>query len=73
MTEFYREHLARHSAPVLRALAFRFLCERKAIHLGDDELIVGERGPRPKAVPSIPARRLRTPYPRIASPRTSGK
>ena len=54
MTEFYREHLGRHSAPVLRALAFRFLCERKAIHLGDDELIVGERGPRPKAVPTFP-------------------
>jgi pyruvate formate-lyase/glycerol dehydratase family glycyl radical enzyme len=54
MTEFYREHLGRHSAPVLRALAFRFLCERKAIHIGDGELIVGERGPRPKAVPTFP-------------------
>ena len=54
MTEFYREHLGRHSAPVLRALAFRHLCERKTIAIGPDELIVGERGPAPKATPLYP-------------------
>ena len=54
MTEFYRENLGRWSAPVLRARAFRFLCERKAIWIGEGELIVGERGPRPKAVPTFP-------------------
>ena len=54
MTEFYREHLGRHSAPVLRALAFRNLCERKTITIEPDELIVGERGPAPKATPLYP-------------------
>jgi len=38
----------------MRARSFYHLCERKAIYLGDDELIVGERGPRPKAVPTYP-------------------
>ena len=40
--------------PVMRALAFQYLCEHKTIYLGDDELIVGERGPEPKAVPTYP-------------------
>ena len=30
------------------------LCRQKTIYLGPDELIVGERGPRPKAVPTFP-------------------
>ncbi|OYW05776.1 MAG: formate C-acetyltransferase/glycerol dehydratase family glycyl radical enzyme, partial [Acidobacteria bacterium 37-71-11] len=54
MTEFYRDNLGRWSPPVLRARAFRHLCERKTIWIGDGELIVGERGPRPKAVPTYP-------------------
>ncbi len=54
MTEFYREHAGRHAPPILRALAFQHLCEQKTIWLGDDELIVGERGPEPKAVPTFP-------------------
>jgi formate C-acetyltransferase len=54
LTEFYRDNLGRFSVPVLRAKAFAHLCERKTIWIGDDELIVGERGPRPKAVPTYP-------------------
>jgi len=54
MTEFYRENLGRWSAPVLRARAFLHLCERKRLWIGDCELIVGERGPEPKAVPTFP-------------------
>lgn len=54
ITEFYREHLGRYPASVLRALAFKYLCERKKIHIGKHELIVGERGPEPKAVPTYP-------------------
>jgi formate C-acetyltransferase len=54
LTGFYREHLGRHSTPVLRALAFMHLCEHKTIYLGEGELVVGERGPRPKAVPTFP-------------------
>ncbi len=53
-TAFYRENSGKHSLPVLRAMVFRDLCEKKAIWLGDGELIVGERGPRPKCVPTFP-------------------
>ena len=54
LTEFYREHEGRHPVPVLRALAFRHLCEHKTIWIGEGELIVGERGPEPLAVPTFP-------------------
>ncbi len=54
MTRFYRDNLGRWSAPVLRARAFRFLCEAKTLWIGEGELIVGERGPRPKSVPTYP-------------------
>ncbi len=53
LTEFYRCAPAA-SVPVTRALAFRHLLERKAIWIGDGELIVGERGPAPKATPTYP-------------------
>ena len=53
-TDFYREHYGKHSIPVLRALCFKHLCAQKTIYIGDDELIVGERGPSPKAVPTFP-------------------
>jgi pyruvate formate-lyase/glycerol dehydratase family glycyl radical enzyme len=54
VTEFYRENYGKYSVPVLRALNFKNLCEKKTIYIGDDELIVGERGPYPKAVPTFP-------------------
>ena len=54
VTAFYRENAGRFSTPVLRALNFKNLCEKKTIHIGDGELIVGERGPRPKAVSTFP-------------------
>jgi pyruvate formate-lyase/glycerol dehydratase family glycyl radical enzyme len=54
MTAFYREHLGKHPVPVLRALAFLDLCRKKTVWIGAGELIVGERGPRPKAVPTYP-------------------
>jgi formate C-acetyltransferase len=53
-TEFYQEWQGKVSVSVLRAMNFRNLCERKTIYIGPDELIVGERGPRPKAVSSFP-------------------
>jgi formate C-acetyltransferase len=53
-TEFYKEWQGRVSTPVLRAMNFRKLCEKKAIYIGDGELIVGERGPVPKAVSTFP-------------------
>ena len=54
LTDFYQEHLGRHSVPVLRAMSFHHLCREKTLFLGEEELIVGERGPRPKAVPTYP-------------------
>ncbi|MCR4401553.1 MAG: glycyl radical protein [Firmicutes bacterium] len=53
VTEFY-ERDRTVSAPIRRALAFRHLLERKAIRINDGELIVGERGPEPKATPTYP-------------------
>lgn len=53
-TAFYKEYYGKHSIPVLRALTFLDHCQKKTIYLGDGELIVGERGPKPKAVPTFP-------------------
>jgi trans-4-hydroxy-L-proline dehydratase len=38
----------------MRALNFLEICKQKTIYIGDDELIVGERGPVPKSVPTFP-------------------
>jgi len=53
-TEFHEEWLGRVSTPLLRAMNFRYLCQKKTIWIGEGELIVGERGPRPRAVSSFP-------------------
>jgi len=53
MTEFY-ERSSESSAPIRRALAFKHLMENKAIYIGNEELIVGERGPAPKATSTYP-------------------
>lgn len=54
VTEFYKENYGKYSVPVLRALNFKNLCAQKTIYIGDDELIVGERGPFPKSVCTFP-------------------
>ena len=54
VTEFCKENYGKYSVPVLRALNFRNLCEQKTIYIGNDELIVGERGPFPKSVSTFP-------------------
>jgi formate C-acetyltransferase len=53
-TAFYRENYAKYSIPMLRALNFLDHCQKKTLYIGADELIVGERGPAPKAVPTFP-------------------
>ena len=53
-TEFYKKNDGRYSIPVMRAKNFYNLCAKKKIYIGDNELIVGERGPKPKAVPTFP-------------------
>jgi len=55
LTAFYRQNAGRMmSAPVRRALAFQYLLEHKTVYIGAGELIVGEKGPAPKAVPTYP-------------------
>ena len=54
MTEAYARQTALMSAPMRRALAFKHLMEHKTIYLGPGELIVGEKGPAPKATPTYP-------------------
>jgi len=53
ITEFYRNCRAA-SAPLQRAQALRHLMDNKHIYIGSEELIVGERGPEPKATPTYP-------------------
>ena len=53
-THFYKENFGKYSIPVLRALNFLEIYKQKAIYLGEGELIVGERGPKPKSVPTFP-------------------
>ena len=53
-TEFYKQNYGKYPIPVLRALTFLDHCRKKTIYIGDDELIVGERGPKPKTVPTFP-------------------
>ena len=53
MTAFY-EQAGFDSSPVKRARAFKMIMEQKTICINDGELIVGERGPAPKATPTYP-------------------
>jgi len=53
-TAFYKENFGKMSIPVLRAANFLDHCQKKAIYIGEGELIVGERGPKPKCVPTFP-------------------
>jgi pyruvate formate-lyase/glycerol dehydratase family glycyl radical enzyme len=55
MTAFYQSDVPmRESTPVCRALAFQHLTENKTICINEGELIVGEKGPAPKATPTYP-------------------
>lgn len=53
-TAFYKENYGKMPIAVLRARNFYEICKKKTLYIGDDELIVGERGPLPKAVPTFP-------------------
>ncbi|TKJ35031.1 MAG: formate C-acetyltransferase/glycerol dehydratase family glycyl radical enzyme [Planctomycetes bacterium B3_Pla] len=55
ITEFYRSDAPlSKSVPVCRALSFKHIMEHKTVCINDGELIVGERGPAPKATPTYP-------------------
>lgn len=53
-TAFYKEHYGTMPIAMLRAKNFYEICKKKTLYIGKDELIVGERGPVPKAVPTFP-------------------
>ena len=53
-TAFYKQNYGTMPIAVLRAKNFYEICKKKTIYIGEDELIVGERGPLPKAVPTFP-------------------
>jgi formate C-acetyltransferase len=55
VTRFYKDLSAvEDSVPVQRAKAFAYILANKSICINDGELIVGERGPAPKATPTYP-------------------
>jgi len=55
LTEFLENGIANQfSIPVKRALAFKYLLDKKKICINDGELIVGERGSAPKETPTYP-------------------
>ena len=55
MTRFYKGDTVRKvSTPVCRALSFLYLVEHRTLCINEGELIVGERGPAPKATPTYP-------------------
>jgi formate C-acetyltransferase len=54
VTEAYKKYNGKVSIPMMRGLTFQALMENKEICINDGELIVGERGPKPKATPTYP-------------------
>ncbi len=61
VTKFYKSDIAQQvSIPVKRAMTFKYILENKTICINEHELIVGERGPAPKATPTYPEVSLHT-------------
>jgi formate C-acetyltransferase len=55
VTGFYKSGIVEKvSTPVMRALALNHILVNKFICINEEELIVGERGPAPKATPTYP-------------------
>lgn len=55
VTEFYQSPEAQQlSIPLQRARCLNYILENKKICINEGELIVGERGPAPKATPTYP-------------------
>ncbi len=55
ITEFYKIGISNNvSIPVGRALAFKYILSKKELCINEGELIIGERGPQPKATPTYP-------------------
>lgn len=55
LTEYYSQGgVDKLPIPVQRAESFRYILNHKHICIQENELIVGERGPKPKATPTYP-------------------
>ena len=56
MTDFYASGEMERATSVVvgRAKAFRYFMAERTVYIGEGELIVGERGPAPKATPTYP-------------------
>ncbi|MFH1936794.1 MAG: pyruvate formate lyase family protein, partial [Bacteroidota bacterium] len=55
VTEFYKSGIDKEvSTPVMRAMTLLHILQHKHICINEGELIVGERGPAPKACPTYP-------------------
>jgi len=55
VTRFYQSDVVwKVSTPVARALCFQYIVEHRTLCINEGELIVGERGPAPKATPTYP-------------------
>ena len=53
-TEVYKKYEGSVSIPVLRAMVLKEYFTRKTLYLGDDELLVGEKGKDPQCSPTFP-------------------
>ncbi|MEG2758822.1 MAG: pyruvate formate lyase family protein, partial [Rikenellaceae bacterium] len=53
-TEFYKQYQGTLPVPVLRAMNFKNLMEKRELYLGDGELIVGEKSTAPQVAPTFP-------------------
>ncbi|MBP1926609.1 formate C-acetyltransferase [Sedimentibacter acidaminivorans] len=53
-TEFYQKNYGNIEIPVLRALNFKNLMEKRKLYIGEHELIVGEKSEGPQVVPTFP-------------------
>ena len=51
---FTKEYEGSVSVPVLRALVLKEYFSKKTLYLGDDELLVGEKGKDPQCSPTFP-------------------
>ncbi len=54
ITAFYRDNIGKYSIPMMRAKALEHLYTFQTVYIGEGELVVGERGPRPRAVSTYP-------------------
>lgn len=53
-TEVYKEWEGKVSVPVLRAMVLKEYFSKKDLYLGEDELLVGEKGVDPQCSPTFP-------------------